>query len=63
MLLMDRHVRECEMVDTSLHCLSSRENLPPSAALAVDFTPVSIFARGDGIVRCFRASAKNNERQ
>ena len=29
--------------------MSSRENDAPSTALAVDFTPGSIFARGDGI--------------
>ena len=47
------------------HCIicQAAKNLPPSAALVVGFTPASIFARGDGIVRYFRASAKNTERQ
>ena len=49
---IERHCRrigviECEMVDSSLSCASSRENVTPSATIAVDFTPASIFAWGD----------------
>ena len=51
------------MVNSSLSCVSSRENVTPSATMAVDFTPASIFAGGDGIVRHIRSVTKNQERK
>ena len=62
-LLVDWYVSECEMVDSSLSCVSSSENVTPSAMMAFDFTPASIFAGGDGIVRHIRSVTKNQERK
>ena len=46
---------ESEMVDSSLSCVSSRQNDMPSATMVVDFAPSTIFVRGDDIIRHVRS--------